>query len=46
VAGFTDPGFSNPLAGTEETFTATIDWGDGSAPEAGVISVVQAPPAC
>ncbi|MEM6473492.1 MAG: PKD domain-containing protein, partial [Planctomycetota bacterium] len=27
---FSDPGFSNPAAGTSETFTAAIDWGDGS----------------
>ena len=27
---FTDPGFDNPLGGTVETFTYTIDWGDGS----------------
>lgn len=26
---FTDPGFSSYLAGTEETFTVTVDWGDG-----------------
>jgi hypothetical protein len=27
---FTDPGFTFPPAGTQETFTTTIDWGDGS----------------
>ena len=32
VATFTDPGFTSAIAGTSETFTATIDWGDGSAP--------------
>jgi hypothetical protein len=30
LATFTDPGFTNLLAGTSETFTATIDWGDGT----------------
>ncbi|MGD9127827.1 MAG: PKD domain-containing protein, partial [Planctomycetia bacterium] len=41
VATFTDPGFTFPTAGTEETFTATIDWGDSSTPEPGTIIVVQ-----
>ena len=27
---FSDPGFTLASAGTSETFTATIDWGDGS----------------
>ncbi|MAE66819.1 MAG: hypothetical protein CMJ18_21380, partial [Phycisphaeraceae bacterium] len=27
---FTDRGFSNPTAGTEETFTASVDWGDST----------------
>ncbi|MCZ2341134.1 MAG: choice-of-anchor A family protein, partial [Bacteroidales bacterium] len=27
---FTDPGFTFPTAGTSETFTATVDWGDGT----------------
>jgi YD repeat-containing protein len=35
---FTDPGFDNPAAGTVESFTATIDWGDGSAPSAGEVT--------
>src|SRR6185295_10849277 len=26
---FTDPGFTRLVAGTSETFTATINWGDG-----------------
>lgn len=26
---FTDPGFDRPSAGTRETFTAQVDWGDG-----------------
>ena len=30
IAGsFTDPGFSNPFAGTVESFVLSIDWGDG-----------------
>ena len=40
VATFTDPGFT--LAGdgaTFESFTATIDWGDGSPATAGTVSV-------
>ena len=35
LATFTDPGFTSTSAGTEETFTATVDWGDGSAVENG-----------
>jgi hypothetical protein len=35
---FTDPGFDNPAAGTVESFTAAIDWGDGSAPSAGEVT--------
>lgn len=27
---FSDPGFDNPLTGTSETFTAALDWGDGT----------------
>src|SRR5262249_13903263 len=36
---FSDPGFTfdadgaGPLAGTAETFTATVNWGDGSTPQ-------------
>ncbi len=37
---FTDPGFNRPEAFTEETFTVTVDWGDGSV-EAIVADVVQ-----
>ena len=37
---FTDPGFSHLAAGTAETFTATIAWGDGSAPSAGVVTAL------
>src|SRR4029079_11289241 len=31
---FTDPGITDPTAGTVESFTALIDWKDGSSPEA------------
>lgn len=27
---FTDPGWDNPAAGAAETFTAIVDWGDGT----------------
>src|SRR5205814_2521080 len=27
---FTDPGFTSPAAGTSETFTAQVNWGDGT----------------
>ena len=40
VGTFTDAGFSSAVAGTEETFSATIDWGDGTGASAGVVSVV------
>src|SRR5439155_9711499 len=33
LATFTDPGFTFPTAGTSETFTATVNWGDGTAPQ-------------
>jgi hypothetical protein len=33
--GITDPGFDNPAAGTQETFTGmTVDWGDGTTSDA------------
>ena len=38
VATFTDPGFTSVAAGTQETFTATIDWGDGSLVVPGQVS--------
>ncbi|HMC64995.1 MAG TPA: PKD domain-containing protein, partial [Gemmataceae bacterium] len=44
VASFTDPGFTSPAAGTQETFAATIDWGDGTGPIAGALSVVNGSP--
>jgi RHS repeat-associated protein len=38
IAGsVTDAGFTNSSAGTQETFTATIDWGDDSPAEPGTI---------
>ena len=37
VASFTDPGFTDAIAGSTESFTATIDWGDGTI-STGVIS--------
>jgi len=39
---FTDPGFDNPDmpgGGTEETFTYTIDWGDGTAADTGDVTI-------
>jgi RHS repeat-associated protein len=41
AATFTDPGFDNPLLGTFESFTATIDWGDGTPASTGSLAVVQ-----
>ena len=37
LASFKDPGFNNPVGKTVESFTATIDWGDGTT-TAGVVS--------
>ncbi len=37
---FSDPGFDQPLAGTVEDFTATVDWGDGTSEP---LSVTEAP---
>src|SRR5262249_44106147 len=44
LATFTDPGFTSNTAGTAETFTATIDWGDHSALTPGSITVTQGSP--
>ncbi len=41
---FTDPGFTNVVAGTTETFTANIDWGDGSTNTTGNLTVTQGQP--
>ena len=40
VGQFRDAGFTSTSAGTFETFTATIDWGDGSPTEAGLVDVI------
>ena len=32
-ASFTDPGFTRPSTNSDESFSATIDWGDGRHPE-------------
>ena len=40
LGSFTDPGYNNaanPNGASEETFTYSIDWGDGSAVETGVL---------
>jgi RHS repeat-associated protein len=45
VATFTDPGFTSMPAGTQEApFTATINWGDGSATATGTVAVTQGSP--
>ena len=41
VATFTDPGFTDATAGTSETFTAEIDWGDNSPIDTGNLTVTQ-----
>ncbi len=40
LGSFRDPGFTSLLAGTRETFTGTIDWGDGSPVESANLTVV------
>ena len=49
-ATFSDPGFDNPLntnpsngGETAETFTATINWGDGTSEPLGDITIVKTP---
>lgn len=37
---FTDPGFTQVSAATHETFTYSIDWGDGTAASAGNVTAV------
>jgi PKD repeat protein len=39
AGSFTDPGFNNPAAGTVETFTYRISWGDGTADDTGTATV-------
>ncbi|VTS07896.1 PKD domain-containing protein [Tuwongella immobilis] len=43
IATFTDPGFSNPTGtpATNESFTYTVNWGDGSPEESGNATVSQ-----
>ena len=41
VATFADPGFTNQSAGSAETFTATIDWGDGTPVDVSTPKVTQ-----
>ncbi|MFV2069836.1 MAG: Ig-like domain-containing protein, partial [Pirellulales bacterium] len=44
VGTFVDSGFTRAAAGTAETFISTIDWGDGSPPVDGTISVAPGAP--
>jgi PKD repeat protein len=39
---FTDPGFTSTTAGTQETFTYSINWGDGTAANTGTATITQA----
>jgi ELWxxDGT repeat protein len=39
MARITDAGFDNPALGLAESFTFAIDWGDGSAPQTGSVTV-------
>jgi hypothetical protein len=41
IASFTDPGFTNLAAGTSETFTATVSWGDGTPVQPATVTVTQ-----
>ncbi|MCH2113645.1 MAG: PKD domain-containing protein [Pirellulales bacterium] len=42
-ATFTDPGFDLVAAGTEENFTGTIDWGDGTTEPLADITLTEVP---
>ena len=44
VGTFTDPGFDNPALPSLESFSATINWGDGTAPTAGIVTVESGSP--
>src|SRR5262249_8337893 len=44
LATFTDPGFTSTTAGTAETFSAMIDWGDQTPLAAGSVTVTQGSP--
>ncbi|MHB8972525.1 MAG: PKD domain-containing protein [Pirellulaceae bacterium] len=41
VGQFTDPGFSSATAATSETFTYSINWGDGTALSTGAATITQ-----
>jgi len=44
IGKFVDPGFDNPLnpnGPSQETFTYTIDWGDGTVPDEGTVTEVE-----
>jgi RHS repeat-associated protein len=41
---FTDPGFDQPAAGTQEQFTVQVDWGDGATSAADSWAVIQGSP--
>ncbi len=41
---FTDPGFDQPTAGTQERFNVQIDWGDGTTAAADTVDVTQGSP--
>jgi PKD repeat protein len=42
IGQFTDPGFTSATAGTQETFTYSINWGDGTAANTGTATITQA----
>lgn len=41
IGRFTDPGFTRASAATSETFTFSVDWGDGTAPTTGSVTSVE-----
>ncbi len=41
IGQFTDPGFTRASAGIHETFTYSIDWGDGTAVNTGSVTAVE-----
>ena len=41
LATFEDAGFTSATAGTEETFSASIDWGDGTTSSNAAVEVIQ-----
>jgi PKD repeat protein len=42
-ATFSDPGFDHAPGGTNETFTASVNWGDGTSEPAGAIALFETP---